>query len=338
MNIFRLIAIALPMTILIACGGGSGGGTAAAPNTPPTTMMPGTDDPNMPPGTDDPNMLPNLNMVLSPLSNFESSTGHASIQAVSGIVANATLSLSNAYQSGSLQGQGFPTCFMRVNACFVGLPGVSDQFLSFFSRRNPEDISLIGKNDYFNNDTYTSTSTSSVTANGATLARGNLMGTRAADSSPLEVQSFAGWLNGSVFGTTQITVGESGSEQYRFVSYLAGVPNTSNPVSTGSATWEGAAVGSIKADRTFILGEATITVNFTDTNVDLMFDNWRGLDNQVVSGMSAITYNDLMLTNGAFEGSGNEQVQGRFYGTGHTEVGGFFNTMTVTGAFGATRQ
>ena len=39
MNIFRLIAITLPVMMLMACGGGGGGGggTAAAPTTPPTT-------------------------------------------------------------------------------------------------------------------------------------------------------------------------------------------------------------------------------------------------------------------------------------------------------------
>ena len=69
-----------------------------------------------------------------------------------------------------------------------------------------------------------------------------------------------------------------------------------------------------------------------------MFDNWRGLDNQAVSGMSAITYEDLDLTSGSFTSSKSaEQVQGRFYAN-HNEVGGFFNTATVTGAFGGTRQ
>ena len=136
----------------------------------------------------------------------------------------------------------------------------------------------------------------------------------------------------------QITLGESGSEQHRFISYLAGVPATSDPSSTGSATWEGAAVATIKADRTFILGDASITVDFTNTDVDVTLDDWRGLDNQTVSSVSAISYEDLTLTDGAFEGSGNDQVEGRFYGTGHTEVGGFFNTEMVTGAFGGTRQ
>ena len=42
-------------------------------------------------------------------------------------------------------------------------------------------------------------------------------------------------------------------------------------------------------------------------------------------------------TDGRFEGN-VDQIKGYFYGTGHTEVGGFFNTETVTGAFGGTRQ
>ena len=57
-----------------------------------------------------------------------------------------------------------------------------------------------------------------------------------------------------------------------------------------------------------------------------------------ITGMEAISYEDLTLADGAFEGSGNDQVEGRFYGTEHAEVGGFFNTETVTGAFGGTRQ
>lgn len=91
--------------------------------------------------------------------------------------------------------------------------------------------------------------------------------------------------------------------EYLLFAHAAGVPASDNPSATGqetSATWESAAVVSIKANREFILGGATITVNFRDTNVDLMFDDWRGLDNQAVSGMSAISYEDLTLTEGSF--------------------------------------
>ena len=187
--------------------------------------------------------------------------------------------------------------------------------------------------------------TSGVSNSDVTLARGHLKGTRARDENgmnvagaPIEVQTFAGWLDGSIFGTTQLSLGVSGSEEYRFISYLVGVPATDNPSSTGSATWEGAAVASIKANRNFILSNAEITVDFTDTTVDLEFGNWRNLSNRALSSMDAITYDNLTLTDGAFEGFGGEQVEGRFYGTDHAEVGGFFNTMDVTSAFGGRRQ
>ena len=344
MNTIRTIAIALPMTLLLACGGGGGGGGTAArtPTMTPPTNMPGMDDMMTPA----PNPLANL-------ANFESSTGHASIQTVSGIATttNADLLTSNVAEVGNFGSEPDINCIPSASVCSVPIlpnddTGANLRFqIGTSLTAVVKDISLIPDTDTYFFD-YTSMVTPSLIDNGVTLARGSLTGTRTRDVNsmrvaghPIEVETFAGWLDGSIFGTTQLSLGTSSNEEYRFISYLAGVPATNNPSAAGgSATWEGAAVGSIKADRTFILGDASVTVNFTDTNVDLMFDNWRGLDNQAVSGMSAITYNDLTLANGSFEGSGNEQVQGRFYGTGHTEVGGFFNTETVTGAFGGTRQ
>ena len=334
MNTIRMIAIALPITLLLACGGGGGGTAAVAPTTaPPTTTPPTTGDPNMPPTT-----TPTVN-PLANLANFEPSTGHSSIRMVSAITManNANLLTSSQAQADSFGSELSVPCILHF--CNTSLPGETSGELLMFLRANVEDISLIRNTSYFANNEYTSTVTSDVTVNGVALARGNLTGTRKEGTTPFESQSFAGWLDGSVFGTMQITIGESGSEQYRFISYIVGVPSGSNPSSTGSATWEGAAVASIKADRTFILGDAEITVNFTDTDVDLMLDNWRGLDNQAVSSVGEITYEDLNLTSGSFTSSkSNEQVQRRFYGTTHAEVGGFFNTATVAGAFGGTRQ
>ena len=347
MNTTRMLAIALPMMLLMACGGG-GGGTAAVAPTP--MNMP---DPMNPPTTTPPTDGGGTPNPLANLANFESSTGHSTIQMVSEIATNSNVDLltSSVAEVGNFGSEENTNCIPSRNVCSVPRlpnddPTASLRFeigQSVVSR--VRDVSLIPQaSAYFFGD-YTSMVTAGVSNSNVTLARGNLMGTRVSDErgmsvagAPIEVQSFAGWLDGSIFGTTQISAGTSGSEEYRFISYLAGVPATDNPSSTGSATWEGAAVASIKADRTFILGDATVTVNFTDTNVDLMFDDWRGLDNQAVSGMSAISYEDLTLTGGAFEGSGNDQVQGRFYGTDHAEVGGFFNTADVTGAFGGTRE
>ena len=313
--------------------------TTGGPNTPPTGGGGGTPNP------------------LANLANFVSSTGHSSIQAISDIAesSNVNLLTSSIAESESFGSETNTTCMSNLNFCSArALPGDGTQAMIFAINSaitvNPvNDISLIRQNAYFKNSNYDSTTTSGVTVNGATLARGTLTGTRITGSTPnlvetpLEVQSFAGWLDGSIFGTTQITVGASGSEQYRFISYIVGVPSGTNPSATGSetsATWEGATVATIKADRTFILGDATVTIpDFTNADVDVTLGNWRGLDNQAVSGMSTIIYRDLDLAGGSFvPNNANEQISGRFYGTGHTEVGGFFNTETVTGAFGGTRQ
>ena len=56
-------------------------------------------------------------------------------------------------------------------------------------------------------------------------------------------------------------------------------------------------VATIKAGREFIFGDATITVNFTDTDADLEFDSWRNLDNPL-STIVLITYEDAELGNG----------------------------------------
>ena len=331
LNLLRLIAITLPMMLLLACGGGGGGGTAA-----PTTMMPGMDDMMTPP--------PN---PLADLDNFEPSTGHASIQAIQDIISpvDIVVNIGNIVEAGNLNFVA-PTC--APVACSATLPGAANTVV--FRKDNLKDISLINDNAFFSPSSYSSEITNGVTIEdieGITFARGKLTGTRAVDSETLEFESFAGWLDGNIFGVTQITIGASGSEQYRFISYGAGsydADTAINPTATGtettSATWEGATVATIKASRDFIFGDATITVNFTDTNVDLEFDNWHDLDNQELSTMEPIIYEGAGLGQGRFSLRRNNITEafGRFYGTGHTGVGGWFNTMDVTGAFGATRQ
>ena len=318
MNMLRLIAIALPVMLLMACGGGGGGSTNTVARTP--TMTPPTDNG----GGGDVN-------PLAELSRFVSTAGSQTIRDIQEITVTSGVNLlsSHAYADEMLELVNRASCNQTL--CAIILNSSLGSF-GFQPTNSTPNLSFFG--DTLNNTN--SQITNGQNVDDVTLARGNLTGTKT--NIPVEFQTFAGWLDGSIFGTTQTAIGASGSEQYRFISYAVGVPATDNPSSTGSATWDGAVVASIKADRTFILGDAEITVNFTDTNVDLRFDEWRGLDNQAISGMSAITYSDLALSSGSFTGSGNEQVQGRFYGNSHEEVGGFFNTETVTGAFGGTRQ
>ena len=295
------------MTLLLACGGGGGGGAAA----------------------------------VNPLTQFRATPNSPSIEAVEEIAdsTGANIFVSNLIESESFGSERGTVCGGGISgnpSCTVTPPDILDSFV--VSPANLTDLSFI-ENDVFFRE-YSSRISGSATVGDVTLARGQLTGTSQQGSTPLAFQTFSGWLDGSIFGTIQMSVGESGNERYRFFSYIAGgTSSDSNPTGTGEATWEGVTVATIKADRTFIQGDATITIpDLASADVDITLDNWLGISGQRLSSMEAISYEDLTLTDGAFEGSGNDQVQGRFYGTDHAEVGGFFNTADITGAFGGTRQ
>ena len=331
-NLLRLIAIALPMTLLLACGGGGSGGGA----TPPTTMMPGTDDP-MTPAPNPLAGLANVNVAA------ENSPTIQAVETITGAT-GANLFVSNAYEAGTLDDSD-STCL--TTTCFLPINEISTTLSLPFNLSNPQPgLFLI---DEANTNAPVMSITSTVTEgimlddSDVTLARGNLTATFA--GSELEFRTFAGWIDGSVFfGTTQIQIGETNPE-YRFISNNAGVPATDNPSATGSetsATWEGSAVASIKADRTFILGDATITIPTLASgiiSVDVMLNNWRNLNNQAVSNVNVPLMVGIGM-NGTFgrESTNTFEVQGQFYGAGHEGVSGWFNTPTVTGAFGGKRQ
>ena len=316
MNTIRLIAISLPMTLLLACGGGGGGGAT------PTTMMPGTGDPNMPPA--------------NPLTVFMPTEGSATIQAVQEIIGTdgVALSVGSAYAEGALFSTHTISCPV---VCLIDLPSIGNT--GFDLTNDTPNLSFV--ND--NLDNANSQITNSQTVNGVALVQGSITGMK--NNIPVEFHTFAGWLDGSIFGVTRISIGSSGSEEYRFAPYNVGASIDSRPEpreSETSATWSGIAVASIKVDRTFIRGDATIDIDdLSSPDIDLEFDNWHDINGQAISGVSAITYSDLGLNLfGVFSGNfmDDEEVAGRFYGTNHNEVGGNFNTETVTGSFAGIRQ
>ena len=332
MGIFRIMIVTLSLTLLVACGGG--GGSAVTPATTPTDSG------------------GNVN-PLADLARFAPTTNSSpSIQAISRITtgSGAELLVSGLAEAGNAA-LALTQC--ANNSCMTdGLKGGGANSLTF-TNNDVGDISLISSSDYFTNSRYESTVTPSAIVSlystytirkiPVTLARGSLAGTRATDNARFESQSFAGWLDGSVFGTTQITIGEHGSEEYPFVSYIAGVPSGSNPpLSRTLIVWEGAAVASIKANRTFILGDAEISVSTRVRDrqfVEVKIDDWRDVNGQAVSDLDRLIFGGISLIDGTFKREySNSQIEGRFYGTNNLEVGGFFNTRNVTGAFGGTRE
>ncbi len=325
MNTIRMVVATLPMAFLTACGGGGGGGGAASAPAPAPT--PTIDDDSVPPD-------------WSLLTEFAEHADSPVLEAVRGITRamGADLFLSPFAEAGNLNETNHTK---NLGVYFTTLPGGGNSLV--FNIGVYDDISLVEANNFWATRDYTSVTTTGVVVGDVTLARNRLTGTRYQGMSRMAIQTFSGWLDGSVFGTSRIAFAyRTPAEDYRFVSHTSGVPSNSRPSATGtetSATWEGVTVASIKADREFIRGDATITISdLTNADVNLRFDNWHDLDNEELSTMPAITYDNLTLTNGSFGGSSPDQVFGHFYGTDHNEVGGYFNTMDVTGAFGGTRQ
>ena len=217
---------------------------------------------------------------------------------------------------------------------------------------------------------YRSRTSSTATTGGVSFARGSLTATRRHDNTPLEFQTFAGWLGGGFFTTTQVSIGESGREQYRLFSQYH---NHSDlccgrgpiPSGTGSAIWEGVAVASIKDaaaiedDWAFIRGDATVDIDdLENPDVDLRFDNWHLINGRELS-LPAVIFDGAEFQ-GAYSGYYDETcypdcggrvvagrfelvesskgVAGTFHGVNQRSVGGVFETETLAGAFGAVRQ
>lgn len=163
-----------------------------------------------------------------------------------------------------------------------------------------------------------------------------------------ELLSYSGWLTYSAF---DVGIGAFPSFARSDVSLALtlsyGDDTGSNPSESAgmTATWTGVMAGvdmSAANRENSIHGEATATVDFANSDMDLTFSNLVDLNdasrNSALNGMDW-TWEDLSLTNGAFQsGSSTNQIQGQFYGPNHEEVGGTFERNRVLGAFGAARE
>ena len=116
-------------------------------------------------------------------------------------------------------------------------------------------------------------------------------------------------------------------------AYVFGEATGTNPTGFGSATWRGVAeaapTGSFIGRRQ---GTATITIP------DLLAPRV-GVE-ITVGGRTVGSWANLPLRDGAFAGGTprRNRVEGAFYGSGHEETYGLFDTDAYVGAFGATRQ
>ena len=132
-------------------------------------------------------------------------------------------------------------------------------------------------------------------------------------------------------------------------AYSFGDRSNSAPAISGtSATWSGAMVGvdlgSTPNDLSrlnTLSGIATLTVRNAEnrSTVDVSFSGIRSLNQGFTPPRSIQGWAGIPLSSDTFRsGSGNDQIEGTFYGTNHKDVGGHFERGTVIGAFGAKRQ
>ncbi len=244
---------------------------------------------------------------------------------------SANFFLGRVAEAGNFGNERWGNCSTVSCNVYVGNTSIT------FEKFSASNLSLINTTRYSLTE-LSSLISDSVSIDGISYVRGKTTGSNYNDTVRYEFESFGGWTDGSVFAAVHFAQATASGEIHRFVPYTLGVVSGSHPTS-GTAIWRGGAIASVKDDRTFIRGNATVTVDFTDTDVDVLLDGWHGTDGAPMPSIGAVSYMDMdIVSQGRFYGTLPEQFAGRFYGSDHGEVGGVFNTPALNGAFGAVRD
>ena len=167
-----------------------------------------------------------------------------------------------------------------------------------------------------------------------------------------DILSYEGWMRYSKFAA-EINIITHGYVRFRGyernwtgqrygVGVSIGQVNDTNPVS-GNATWRGVMVGGrIGETADFgdpVRGDATLTYDFANTDMDVAFTNIRSIrDVAVPARYPNMYWQNLEVSHGRFGGGFDDPtIEGRFYGPDHEEVGGVFQRDRIVGAFGGQR-
>ena len=202
------------------------------------------------------------------------------------------------------------------------------------------------------------------------------------ETESVSYQFLGGWMEHNFFHIEVREERVSSGATFTYYDIISvGNATGTNPAAPaiGSATWSGAMAGLFvertipdadgDRDTAFVVGDASITLSSvaagTDPTVDVLFSNIVHVDTG--ASLAGISWDTVAMTDGAFgspsviapivasdidiTGKGiSDGVYGRFYGTGHEEVGGVFRhdlTGTgdafivgdvIVGVFGAKRE
>ena len=202
----------------------------------------------------------------------------------------------------------------------------------------PASSDIIGLSDFSNDADYEPV----MADRGVSLAQGTARLSDQVEDSEIEGEElgYGGWMDYSGFGIEWASFSIDDIPVDAVLSYSVGQATGTNPVS-GAASWTGVMVGADVSALTtrghVIQGDAEITVDFSNTNVDVAFTNIYDLDAGTLHG--DMEWSGIPMANGAFgAGSDGNSIEGRFHGPAHEEVGGIFERNLILGAFGARRE
>lgn len=151
------------------------------------------------------------------------------------------------------------------------------------------------------------------------------------------VFGYGGWLDHRSFDVAYLR----GTDYLATGGASVGVRTGSNPSPAGikgSATWLGSMVGGATGARNGAMyqGGAGLEYYFDRQTLDVVF--FRIVNLTTGAARANIRWDDLPVRGGQFRQSGAHKVRGSFYGPGHAEAGGVFDTQGIVGAFGVKRQ
>lgn len=157
----------------------------------------------------------------------------------------------------------------------------------------------------------------------------------------LSITAYGAWLANSYFATAQSAFPLLGQPGIATGPVSFGVSTGTPP--SGPATWRGAMIGTdVEPGATFgnrVAGEASLTIEALESpTLDVAFTGI--VDLETNASRDDLRWNGLSVSQaGTFRsGSGDDTIEGTFYGPGHAEVGGVFERDSISGAFGAARQ
>ena len=331
-----MMTIALPMTLLLACGGG--GGNAATTSPAETSETRGNPD------IREPVFLPGY-----AIRNFDAARGAATQAAPVNIPETQIVSAIQT-RAATADTFKFSNFIGRTNVSDVNMECSNNSSCSgfvpdfgnlTFSLAGIEELSLVDDR-YLMDFVFESESAMTTNSRRITMIQSQSAG-RQRDGTRLSFQTYGGWLTDSVFGVELLRVTEGATPASRFASFSFGKASGSNP-HRHNGSWYGAMVGADIRTGHIVQGRAIVTMDFRASGSgEIRFSNIINLNtgNSFPDDIEA----GFSWNNGAFNSAGITNMSGRtglsmlegsFYGDNNEAVGGIFRSHNdILGAFGA---